>query len=107
MLQAVGELPKSGMERPLERCALVLRERFLGNEKRGDLAFGDLDVRKAGDRLGIIETKLLRMIVDRQAEPVAHEIDIALNRLGRDLELSRDLLAVRKLPCLQGAVEPH
>jgi len=39
----------------------------------------------------------LRIVTDRQAEPVAHEVDVALNGLGRDLEFRRDLLAVRKV----------
>src|SRR4051794_17718054 len=47
------------------------------------------------------------MIINRQPEPITHEIDVALNRLGRDLELGRDLLAVREMAGLQGCMKSH
>jgi hypothetical protein len=47
------------------------------------------------------------MIIDRQPEAVTHEIDVALDRLGRNFQLGPNLLTVWKLLRLQGRMETH
>ena len=42
---------------------------------------------KLGDRLRVIKAEAQRIVFDRQPQAVSHEIDVALNGLGRDLEL--------------------
>ena len=101
----VCDLAKGSPERPFERRSLVLRQCFLRDEESRDFTFGHFDVRKAGDRLGVIKTEAQRIIFDRQSQAVSHEIDVPLNRLGRDFELLSNLSAIRKMPVLQPGMD--
>ena len=58
---------------------MILRERFLRDEQRRDLAFRNFDAGKARDRFRIMKTEAERIVFDRQAESIAHEIDVALD----------------------------
>src|SRR5437867_2231797 len=95
------------MQRTLEGRSLVLRERLLRDEQRGDFALRNLDARKSGDRFRVVESKLLRVVTNRQSKPIAHKIDVTLDRFWRDLEFRRDLLAVWKVVRLQRSVQLH
>src|ERR1700694_4630514 len=95
------------MQRSLEGRSLVLRERLLRDEQRRDLALRNLDARKSGDSFRVVESKLLRIVTDRQTKPITHEVDVTLNRFWRNLEFRRDLLAVWKVVRLKRGVQPH
>ncbi len=47
------------------------------------------------------------VVLDRQPELVAHELDVTLDRLRRHLQLVRQLATVRKLSGLQLGVQLH
>jgi hypothetical protein len=59
----------------------VLFQRLLGDDDRHDLAFRHLDVREVRDWLGLDKPEVQLVVFDRQSKPVAHEIDVALDRL--------------------------
>ena len=84
-----------------------MRQRFLRDKERRNFPLRNVDARKARDLLGVMKTKAQRVVLDRQTQPVAHEIDIALDGLGRDLDLLRDLAAIRKRIRAQLRVNAH
>jgi hypothetical protein len=59
-----------------------------------------LDAWKVGDRLGVDEAEVKLVVLDGKSEPVAHEVDIALDGLRGDFELVGELAAIWEAPCL-------
>jgi hypothetical protein len=77
---------KGRPERLLERRPPVSFERFLRHEDGNQFGFGQLEQRQVGH--GPSETVTAASVVefDRQIELVAHVIEVALDRLGGDLD---------------------
>ncbi len=107
VLQSVTDLLESGAQGPFKGRAAILLQRLLRNEKRHDLPLAHLDVGKTGDRFRVDETEVQLIILDRQPELIAHELDVALDRLLRDLQLAGELATVGKFPRLQLCVQLH
>lgn len=98
---------ESSLEGLFKRGAAILREGLLRDEECHDLALGNLDVREMGDRLGINEPEVELVVFNRQPEPVAHEIDIALDRLGGHFQFVGEFAAVWEIAGDQPLVQPH
>ncbi len=62
---------------------------------------------KTRNRFGVNEAEMQLVVLDRQPELVAHELDVALDRLRRNLQLVRQLAAIWKLSRLQLGVQLH
>src|SRR4029077_7199195 len=105
--QAIGDLAKRGREWRLKRSPFVLRQSFLANVERYQLAFGNFDVGKARNRFRIIKTEVQLVIFDRETKPVPHEIDVALDGLRTDFQLVRKLAAIRVTTGFQSLVHAH
>src|SRR5438270_13037845 len=101
------DLTKSSGERCLERGAFVLRQSFLSDVERHQFPFGNFDIRKAGNRLGIIKAKVKLIVLDWETQPVAHEIDIALDRFRTDFQLISEFPAVGVTAGLQPLMHAH
>ena len=84
----MADFLKGRLERRFEGRVVILLERFLRDEERDDFPFRDLDTGKTGDRFGVNETEMQLIILDRQPELIAHELDVALDRLLRHLQLA-------------------
>ena len=82
-------------------------QRFLRDEERDDLALGNLDVREVRDGLRIDEAEMKLVVFDGQPEPVAHEVDVALDGLGRNLQFVGQLPAVGEIAGDELVVQPH
>jgi len=92
--KAVADLLEGGAEGALEGGAAVLLEGLAGDEEGHDFALGDLDVGEIGDGFGVVEAELELVVLDGEAEAVAHEIDVALDGLGGDLEFAGEFAAI-------------
>jgi hypothetical protein len=103
--EAVADFLESGAQRALEGGAAVLLEGLACDEEGDDLAAGDLDVGKAGDGLRVVEAELDLVVLDGEAEAVAHEVDIALDGLWRDFELVGEFAAIGVCGGLEALVE--
>ncbi len=55
-------------------------------------------MRERGDRLAVIESAMVAVVVDRERHLIPHEIQIPLDRLVGNLKLRRDRRAIRILP---------
>ena len=81
VFQAMFDFAKGRVQRCLEGRPAILLKRLLRDEKGDDFSFGHLDIREIGDRLGVNKTEMKLVILYRQSERVAHELDVALNCL--------------------------
>ncbi len=91
----MAQLPERGGEWTLKGCPAELFERLLGQQQCGDLALRDFHHREIPHRRRVMEPVPHCIVVERQPEPVAHELDIAHHRFRRDLQIHRQPLAVR------------
>jgi hypothetical protein len=81
-----------------------LLQRLFGNDEREEFAFGDLQRGKGAD-LAIIEITIAPDVeLDGQVHPVAHELDVAMDGLARDLYLRGQRRGIRELARLQRLV---
>ena len=78
----------------VKRSAAVLLEGLARHEQRQQLALRDLHGGEGGDRVRVAVRVDAWVELDRQIEPVAHEGDVAHDRLARDLEALRELRAI-------------
>ena len=72
----------------------VLRQSFLPDVECHQFAFGNFYIRKARNRLGVIEAKVKLIIFDRESQPVSHKIDVALDRFRADFQFLRKFSAI-------------
>jgi hypothetical protein len=82
------------MEGLFEGGAAVLLEGFLGDEEGDDLAFGHGEGGEGGDLAGVVESAVEGAILEGEVHAVAHEVHIALDGLGRDLEFVGEGVAI-------------
>lgn len=92
--EAGGEFGKSGSEGLLEGGAPVLFDGFLRDEEGDELAVAHLNGGKTGDGFGVMEAVGDSVVGDGKAELVAHEVDVALDRFGRDGHRAGETLAI-------------
>ena len=104
--ERMTQLPKRRGERTLEGCAAELLERLLGQQQCGNLALRNLHDRKIPHRRRVVEPVSHRVVVQRQPETVAHELDIAHHRFRGNLQIDRQSLAVRVSACRQLLMDP-
>ena len=83
-----GHFLERAQERPLERRAAVLLQRLFRHEQREQFAFGDLQRWKITDFFCVMEAAARAIKFNRQLQPVAHELNVAINRLGADFQLA-------------------
>lgn len=79
----------------MERRAPVLLDRLLGHEQREQLALRQRHMRELLDRPRVVESIAASVVVDRQAQPIDHELDVPLDRSGGYLEVLGHEPAVR------------
>ena len=102
--QRVGDLAKGAHQRLLEVGAAVLLHRLLGDEHGEQLALADLHGRELPN-LPIVAVAVVRRLEhNRQLHPVAHEGDVAVNRLGGHLKLGGQLAGVGMILALEEVV---
>ena len=97
-----SQLVKSTPQGSFEGRPLVLCKGFLSNEDRDQFGFGQFDHGKTRNRLG--ESIPLPLLVkgNRQMEPLAHKIQIALDRLDGHLDVRSQTMTVGELSRLDG-----
>jgi hypothetical protein len=105
VFQPIGDFCEGGLETFFEGGAAVLLKGFLGDEEGDDLAFGDLDPWKIGDRLGVNESEMELVILDGQPHAVPHEIDVALDGLAGDFQFVGELAAIGEGTGFEALVE--
>jgi hypothetical protein len=81
-------------ERLFERSAFVGFQGLLRDKDRHELRFRQLEERQVRYRLREIIAAPRKIEFDRHAHLVTHVIDVALDRLGRDLDRFREFGAV-------------
>ena len=84
-----------------------MRQGFLADVERHQFPFGNFDIRKAGNRLSVIKAKVKLIVLDWETQPVAHEIDIALDRFRTDFQLISEFSAVRVTARLEFLMHAH
>jgi len=77
-------------QRFLEARAAILLQGFFRDDEREDFAFGDLHGRKTADFAVVKIAVVGRREFNRQVEPVAHELDVAMDGLGADFKLASE-----------------
>ena len=70
---------------------------FLGNQQGGELARGEIDHRQLEGVVLVGVPLLSHVVLQGTEEPIPHEVDVALRRLCRDLELAGERRCVRIL----------
>ncbi len=76
-------------------------KRFFRDDERENFALGDLHRRKAADFAVVKIAVVGGSKFNRQVQPVAHELDVAMDGLGGNLDLARELAGVGKAAGLQ------
>jgi len=105
--QGVGDFLEGRAQSALERGAAILLHRLARHKEGDDLPLRDFDIRKIRDRLRIIEPEANLVVLDGKTEAVAHEIDVALDGLGGNLELGSQLAAIGVNPRLDALMQAH
>ena len=76
-------------QRFLETGAAILLQRFFRDDQREQFALGDLQRGKGADFLGVMIAETAPVEFQRQLQPVAHELEVAMDGFGADLQLAR------------------
>jgi hypothetical protein len=79
-----------------EARAAILLERLFRDDQRDEFALGDLQGREGVHALGIVVAAADGVIFDRQVQPVAHEVEIALDGFGADFQVASERGGVRE-----------
>ena len=87
--QRLLHFANGAQQRFLEARAAVLLERFFRYHQRKEFAFGDLDGGERADLFGVIPAFPALVEGQRQLQPVAHKLEVAVDRFGADLQLLR------------------
>jgi len=88
--QRLLHLPDGAEQRPFEIRAAILLERLFGDDEREEFALGNLNVRKGADLPRYNDKPFCPVRIPPAAQPVAHELDVAMNRLGGDFDFARE-----------------
>ena len=104
--QRLLHLADGGEQRLLEARAAILLEGLLRHNQRKQLALGDLKSGKRADLLGV-EIAVAQLVeINGQPQPVAHELHIAVDGLGRDLQVTRQGHGIGEPAGVQCLVNP-
>ena len=94
-------------QRLFKTGAAILLQRFFRDDERENFALGDLHRGKAADFAGVKIAVALAIEFNRQVQPVAHELDVAMDGLGGDFDFARKLAGVGKSAGLQCLMNPQ
>lgn len=97
-----GQFFQRAAQGSLKGSALVLRECFLADEDGDEFRLGELNHGKAGNGLGEAITATVLIVGNRQAQTLAHEIEVALDGLGRNLGVGSQPVPVGEFPRFDG-----
>src|ERR1019366_7443098 len=86
----------------LERGALVLGESLLCDENRNEFGFTQFHHGETFNRLGELIPFTFTVISDGEVQPIPHEVDVSLDRLGGDLDVTRQACPVRTITRFDG-----
>ena len=103
--QAFGDLLKRAPEALLETGAPVLGQGFFGHQQREQLALGDLERGESAHLPGVVVTEPGAVVLERQIQPVPHELEIALDGFTADLDPRRQGAGVGIFPGLNRPVD--
>lgn len=84
------EFLEGGDEAVFEGGAAVLLEGFLGDEQGEQFAFADLEGGERVDLLGVMEAVVGGVEGDGEGEAIAHEIQVAADGFGADLQFGAE-----------------
>ena len=82
IIQRAGQLGEGSSEVGTIMCATKLAEKLLGEEQRDELTFRQAQKRKPVSLFCVEKAVLLRVEFDRSVKPIAHKVDVALDRCG-------------------------
>ena len=105
--QRSGHFLEGAHQRLLEIRAPILLQGFLRHQQGEQFPFGDLQGGKGTDLLRVKIAVTLSVVLQRQPEPVAHELDVAMNRFGANLQLERQRRCVRIIARLDSLMDPQ
>jgi hypothetical protein len=91
-------------QRSFEAGAAILLEGLLGYNEREDFAFRDLKRGKSLDGLSVKVAKPAAIVLDRKLQPVAHELEVAVNGLCAHFQLASKGAGIRIALRMQGPV---